>query len=108
MQTNRTFPLRLNRKYGVSVFLILLFAACWSTAAFAATERPMVLEQDTTQPKRLPCYKQLEKDLFHSAFIVISHTTSIQSGIIEYIVTAAEHKRAFQRCLRDRYPNGIK
>lgn len=87
--------------------LLLCLIVFGSIASLSASSSISIMEADSTLPK-LPCYRQLEKEVFQSGFYISAHATSIPGGVVDFIAAVARSNRKFRRCLNAHYPLGQK
>jgi hypothetical protein len=97
-----TFFAKTNRN-----LLLLSLFILGSQASLSAASGVPAMEADSTRPN-LPCYQQLEKEVFQSGFHISAHTSSIQGGIVDFVAAVAKSNRNFRRCLQQHYPLGKK
>ncbi|MCC6283634.1 MAG: hypothetical protein IT262_23720 [Saprospiraceae bacterium] len=89
---------------GIRLLLSIVFFAGIQSAAIATPDR---ISRDSI-PVNLPCYHQLEKEVFQSGFHISAHASSIQGGIVDFVAAVAKSNRSFRRCLQQHYPLGKK
>lgn len=85
------------------LILVPAFTACLHVASFAASCVEPVSDSLASR-EHLPCYKQLEQQIFYAAYQTISSTTSITGGIVDFVATADKLNREFRRCMATTYP----